>query len=1343
VRKGAIVGVLTLAVFLTLGAGQALATTTHPFLGYITTASGGNVQPEAVDSEGNLIVLEAAQHTVAKFDPSGNPVSFSGLGTNEIDGKGGLNCPSTLSDCDRVPTNGFGAGTGSEQERFVAVDQSNGPASGYIYVANDSEEPECQSCSPTGEIDVFNSSGVYKGTVDERQAGPDVAGNRSSVIWVDSEGVLYIVHWNFGGESHIDRYVPIDGNPAHDQFSGQARVKNGAYYGVAASPAYAYVFGRDFEHPAAYYLRYRPAEFHHKASGEYSIPDEFPPEPAIFGPTFGFGPGNTPLPAVYVDETPEEHVYIGGGCCGSGIIEFDSENHQIGPEFGGEHIGGVQAFAIDRSGGPNEGKIYAHGLVTNRIAVFGPPAPIPDINDIQAEASHASAQLTAEINLGGGPPATECVVEYGTTINVYGEYEHTVPCAPPTPYGANTSMSLNLNNLAVEGHYHYRISVSNEDGRNVSADHQFTPHAVLGVSTDPATSLTRTNATLNGSLNPDGLETHYRFEYGISTVYHAKTELQDAGSGSGEEHVSPAEISGLQAGRTYHYRIVATNSYGKTRGPDETFLVPTNPRISGIRATELSETSAVLNARIDPVSAPTTYHFEYGRTPSYEVSTPEQELGSTSEIQAVSDHLIGLQPGITYHFRVVATNEWGTSQTADSNFSFRPPACPNNHVRQQTNASYLPDCRAYELVSPGTAGSVTFFSGDVTHGNFFAELLRTHAPNASGLASSPPRFGFFGSMGSVIGSEPPNALLDRYVATRTTSGWKTTFPGMKGNEGLVVLNPQCNFSLSECVDTSVNPFAENEFPNVRNLWNISGEYEGTLPTNLAAVPHGSEFKGETQLSGDFTHFVFSSRNVPFAPGGLEQAPGSVYDNTVRDGSVTLISKLQNGDPIPQDAGQSNESIKIPYVSEDGSHILLSTIGQDGTEDMYLIVDDAITYGLGSGHFVGATSDGTTFAFTSPNELLAEDADNSVDMYEWREAASPHLLLVSQGNGNGNADSCSDTFGLGCDVKPVSSLRPDLDNSVAAESGDVYFYSPEQLDAESPGVRNERNLYVYHRGQVKYVTTFDPETQADRINVSPDGEHMAFLSRTEATGYVNVSLDDGMPKDSHEPQAWEEMYTYSSNSGELLCASCIPSGAPPTIATLDIGSEPVRTNKDVAASQSGRFMSNDGRVAFAAADALVPTDTNRLIDVYEFTDDRPQLITSGSSDRDTQGGGLFNPTVHTGLESFSQSGTDLYFSTFETLVPEDLNGPFLKFYDARTNGGFPVESPKLPCTAADECHGDSTSAPSDPSFATTAGLGPRQASSHAHSTKRKAKKSRRSRKARKRHAHRNAEGGRHG
>ena len=45
----------------------------------------------------------------------------------------------------------------------------------------------------------------------------------------------------------------------------------------------------------------------------------------------------------------------------------------------------------------------------------------------------------------------------------------------------------------------------------------------------------------------------------------------------------------------------------------------------------------------------------------------------------------------------------------DQTFNFNPPECPNAHMRQQTGGSYLPDCRAYELVSPGNAGGVVMF----------------------------------------------------------------------------------------------------------------------------------------------------------------------------------------------------------------------------------------------------------------------------------------------------------------------------------------------------------------------------------------------------------------------------------------------------------------------------------------------------------------------------------------------------------------------------------------------------------------------------------------------------------
>ena len=147
------------------------------------------------------------------------------------------------------------------------------------------------------------------------------------------------------------------------------------------------------------------------------------------------------------------------------------------------------------------------------------------------------------------------------------------------------------------------------------------------------------------------------------------------------------------------------------------------------------------------------------------------------------------------------------------------------------------------------------------------------------------------------------------------------------------------------------------------------------------------------------------------------------------------------------------------------------------------------------------------------------------------------------------------------------------------------------------------------------------------------------------------------------------------------------------------------SKDVMASQSGRFMSDDGRVAFATSDSLVEGDTNGLVDVYEFVGGRPQLISSGTAQADLLPGNHFYPGEYTGVESISRDGVDIFFSTYDTLAPdEDFNGQFTKFYDARTNGGFTPPQAHLPCVAADECHGDENPAPGTSPIRTTAPLG---------------------------------------
>jgi hypothetical protein len=87
------------------------------------------------------------------------------------------------------------------------------------------------------------------------------------------------------------------------------------------------------------------------------------------------------------------------------------------------------------------------------------------------------------------------------------------------------------------------------------------------------TSTGETTETLNGALNPNGAETKYSFEYGTTTAYGSKTAEASAGAGTARVEESKS-VSGLTANTTYHFRIVATNSHGTSRGIDKTFKTP-------------------------------------------------------------------------------------------------------------------------------------------------------------------------------------------------------------------------------------------------------------------------------------------------------------------------------------------------------------------------------------------------------------------------------------------------------------------------------------------------------------------------------------------------------------------------------------------------------------------------------------------------------------------------------------------------------------------------------------------------------------------------------------------------
>jgi hypothetical protein len=176
------------------------------------------------------------------------------------------------------------------------------------------------------------------------------------------------------------------------------------------------------------------------------------------------------------------------------------------------------------------------------------------------------------------------------------------------------------------------------------------------------------SAMLNGAVNPQGLNTTVRFQYGRTTSYGSATANQTK-TGNTTQNVA-ANISGLTAGTTYHFRIVATNSGGTRHGSDRTFTTKGPPVVTTNAATNVELRSATLNGSINPRGLNTTVFFQYGRTTNYRSTTANQtKRGNTT--QNVAANISGLTAGTTYHFRIVATNRYFTRYGSDRTFTTR------------------------------------------------------------------------------------------------------------------------------------------------------------------------------------------------------------------------------------------------------------------------------------------------------------------------------------------------------------------------------------------------------------------------------------------------------------------------------------------------------------------------------------------------------------------------------------------------------------------------------------------------------------------------------------------------
>ncbi len=102
------------------------------------------------------------------------------------------------------------------------------------------------------------------------------------------------------------------------------------------------------------------------------------------------------------------------------------------------------------------------------------------------------------------------------------------------------------------------------------------PAASPTVVTGAASGIGQAQATVGGSVNPNGSATTWWVEYGTGVPYSFQTAPQSAGSGTSSQPVSTL-LTSLGANLTYHYRVVANNATGTTYGGDASFVTSSVP----------------------------------------------------------------------------------------------------------------------------------------------------------------------------------------------------------------------------------------------------------------------------------------------------------------------------------------------------------------------------------------------------------------------------------------------------------------------------------------------------------------------------------------------------------------------------------------------------------------------------------------------------------------------------------------------------------------------------------------------------------------------------------------------
>jgi hypothetical protein len=853
-------------------------------------------------------------------------------------------------------------------------------------------------------------------------------------------------------------------------------------------------------------------------------------------------------------------------------------------------------------------------------------------------------------------------------------------------------------------------------------------------------------ATLTGTVNPDGIEvTECVFEYGTSTEYgHSAPCAQAVGAGTSPVAVS-AHLTGLEPGVTYHYRLTAANTNAANHGEDATLETLARPAIHGETAADITRETATLEGDVNPQGTLPVEEcrFDWGTSTTYEHHEPcEQTVGSGTSDVLVSLKLTELQANRTYHWRLIARNAAGTTESPDHTFVY------------DTEGEKLPDNRAYEMVSPTHKNAALLESGAFATEPAIAEdgerVVTATIQCFDGSESCGADRGFRGAP---------------FLFSRTPTGWTTTPLSPPASQFLPSTLQSYSAEPAEAIFTiATSPMFEADF-YVRRPDGSFVDLGPLTPPSSGPIEKIEGFEASTSwASAGVSRIVFQEEGYwPFAAG----TGASVYRYTAPQGSspepVAVSGGAGNGEFIDKCettlGGSAGAGVWPGEVSTDGTVVYFTAKPcASGTglnehipvpvNELFVRVGDR-TDALsepqapelaGSPHpfsncasaecvkntespplpatnsswrtaaFVGASSDGAVAFFTSAQQLTDEASEESNNLYESEcrapcaePASERHLIDVSEGAKEHGGPRVNGVVGLSADGSHVYFV-----------AGGVLATANAQGHAPTDGANN---LYVYERdashpsGQISFIADLPQADQEQwntngelgSANVTPDGRYLVFESHGDLT--PDVTRTDGAT----------QIYRYDALTDALARISIGNDGFNDNgnAGTGDAAIVPAGAGESagVGAVRLDPTMSHDGRYVFFTSPigltphALndVPVSSSQLAEnVYEWHEGHVYLISDG---RDTTAA-LGKSAVK--LIGSDATGTNVFFTTADQLVSSDTDTQ-LDYYDARictsANPCISAPTPPLPPCNEEACHGTPAGTPAPPDAPTLTFAGP--------------------------------------